>query len=203
MLTVRPLTLKEVREIYQTYMPEAFPPDEIRPFSSIRSLSQRGLYDCRGLFEDETLAGYAFFTRAEGGTALLLDYLAVLPGRRGQGLGSRFLSMLWESLRKKNDFCLIEAENPEKAETAAELAERERRVRFYTQNGCAVTDSECRLFGVEYAILVCPLRCSAPSEDEVFSSLTAIYRSMFPKTLYRAVCHPRRKNTPHAKETIL
>ncbi len=205
MLEVKELTLDEVRVLYENTMPESFPPSELRPFSSMRELHRRGLYDCRALLSDGELLGYAFFTRAENGTFLLLDYLAILPEKRGMGLGSSFLSLLRESLSGKAEAFLIEAENPESAKKPEDRAARERRIRFYRKNGCVLTDSRCLLFGVDYAILALPLRGALPGNDVLFNALNEIYRTMFPNRLFRAaVCRPERKpkSVEKREETI-
>ena len=94
MLHVRKLSLSEIKAIHETHMPEAFPPSELRPYSSIKALYEGGNYMGYGLFEGEKLAAYAYFAKADGRPFALLDYFAVLPALRGNGLGSRFFTLL-------------------------------------------------------------------------------------------------------------
>lgn len=192
MLEIKPLLLDEVQKIYDAHMHEAFPPDELKPFSSMAALAARGLYFCYALYENGILTGYAYFTSAENGQYLLLDYFAILRERRGEGLGSKFLQMLREHLKGSCDAVLIEAEDPKTAKNTGEHTERTRRIAFYTRNGCVRTDTNCLLYGVDYAILALPVDTALPEEKVLFDALVAIYHTMFDDAQYQANCHPRR-----------
>lgn len=178
-MEIRELDLKEMEGIYAERMAQDFPPDELRPFCSIRDLTRMGLYRSFGCFEDG-LAGYATFARADGGRAALLDYYAVDARRRGQGIGSRFLPGLRGAARGLGaGFVLIEAESVESARTPGQTEERRRRIRFYKGCGCRETGVYSYLFGVEYRILVLPLE-GDPGDDEAERALMEVYRTIVP-----------------------
>ena len=206
MLEIRKLSLREVRTIYDSNMHGDFPESELRPFSSIRDLFSRGLYDCLALYCGTSLAGYAFFAHAENGKTLLLDYLAILPAYRGQGYGSRFLSLLREAFAGRYSAWLIEAEDPADAQDDKDYRMRERRIRFYLSNGCVRTDSECLLFGVRYTILALLLSEETTDSEGLHQELVAIYRTMFSRAVFRLFCHPKRKENhdalPNGKEPV-
>ena len=46
MLHIKKLNLDEIREIYNAYMHEAFPPSELRPFASMEMLYNKNCYPC-------------------------------------------------------------------------------------------------------------------------------------------------------------
>ena len=49
MLHIKKLNLDEIREIYNAYMHEAFPPSELRPFASMEMLYNKNCYPCYGV----------------------------------------------------------------------------------------------------------------------------------------------------------
>ena len=65
-----------------------------------------GKYECYALTENELL-GYAFFVKLE--RDYLLDYLAIVRGKRDLGLGSVFLEKLFHQL-KDADSMIVEVE---------------------------------------------------------------------------------------------
>ena len=156
MLHVRKLSLSEIKAIHETHMPEAFPPSELRPYSSIKALYEGGNYMGYGLFEGERLAAYAYFAKADERPFALLDYFAVLPALRGNGIGSRFSRCCARSLKRLTGF-LLEVESMESAPDEAQRAVRRRRIAFYTRCGCAMTGVKCLLYGVDYNILAMPV----------------------------------------------
>jgi len=169
-----------MEKIYTTRMAEDFPPNELRPFCSIRDLTRAGLYRSFGCYEDG-LAGYAAFAMAAQGPAVLLDYYAVDASRRGQGIGSRFLPGLrGVAERLGAGYFMIEVESLETARTPAQAEERARRIHFYKRCGCRETRVYSYLFGVEYQILVSVLEGEAPSDSEVEAALMRVYRTIVP-----------------------
>ena len=191
MLHVRKLSLSEIKAIHETHMPEAFPPRELRPYSSIKTLYEGGNYMGYGLFEGEKLAAYAYFAKADGRPFALLDYFAVLPALRGNGLGSRFFTLLCAEL-EAIDGLLLEVESVESAPDEAQRAVRRRRIAFYTRCGCAMTGVKCLLYGVDYNILAMPVAAAVPPDRTVLAELENVYRTMFDDALYRRVCRPYR-----------
>ena len=138
-MEIRELSLQEMEKLYGERMEADFPPEELRPFSSIRELTGEGKYKSFGCFE-EGLGAYGTFAFSPGRSGVLLDYFAVDAGRRGQGIGTRGLRMLGEAARGLGaGFLLIEVESLESAETPAQTEERTRRIRFYNGFGCRET----------------------------------------------------------------
>ena len=46
LLHIKKLNLDEIREIYNAYMHEAFPPSELRPFASMEMHYNKNCYPC-------------------------------------------------------------------------------------------------------------------------------------------------------------
>lgn len=176
-MEVRKLALSEMSDIYTLYMTKDFPAAELKPFSSIRHMSEKGLYDGYGLFENG-LKVYGYFVSCPETGDLLMDYLAVTKGYRGRGYGSRFLSFLPRIIGDHRAL-LIEIEHPEKTDDPEERKKRLRRRRFYLENGVHATQTETKVFGVDYQILQYT-RAADLSDPEVRNAIDALYRNMFP-----------------------
>lgn len=66
MLHIKKLNLDEIREIYNAYMHEAFPPSELRPFASMEMLYNKNCYPCYGFYDEtDSLCAYAYFSCTE------------------------------------------------------------------------------------------------------------------------------------------
>lgn len=189
LLQVQKLKLNEIKTIYDTHMQEAFPQSELRPYKNIEHLFECGHYVCYGLYEDEKLLAYAYFSRTRDRHYALLDYYAVVNGLRGGGIGSRFFALLREEMQAL-DGILLEVESVESTELADEKALRERRIAFYKRNGCAMTRAKCLLYGVDFNIMALPIAKPVPDSETVLFELGNIYHVMFGDALYAKVCHP-------------
>lgn len=164
-------------EIYDISMKEAFPPAELKPFSRITDMSEKGMYDGYGLFDGD-LKAYGYFVTCPKTQDMLLDYLAVPKEYRGSGYGSRFLSYLPQIVGGHHTL-LFEIEHPDKTKNEEERKKRLRRRHFYLKNGVLATRAETRVFGVDYQILQYTPGGEL-SHEEVLSALEALYRTMFP-----------------------
>lgn len=189
LLTVKSLDLAEVKAIYDTHMRDTFPPSELRPYKSIKALTNSGNYFCYGLYDEDSLQAYAFFSRAKNRTYCLLDYYAVIESLRGSGIGSQFFPLLREKLQHM-DGILLEVESVESTENEEEQAIRQRRIRFYQRNGCVMTGVKCHLYGVDYRIMAMPAAKPVPEDRSILSELESIYHVMFNDLLYPLVCRP-------------
>lgn len=178
--TVRKLDRKEIGQVYQTYMEKDFPSDELKPLSHIVRSMDAGYGFSLGMYEGETLSGYAVFILCEETRCALLDYFAILKDRRGGGLGHRAFS-LFEAYFRENlpgvDGIYIESERISAAENEKQRLTRERRIAFYLSCGCEMTAFRSVLFGVDYSVLYRPV-----AEQGQAASLTALdilYQKMF------------------------
>lgn len=187
-MILQSLTKEQLRYIYRAYLEKDFPPDERRPLFSMLRLLSAGSYEALGLFGDESdadyaagqLLGYALLVR-DGGNALL-DYLAVLPGFRGRGIGTRILKLLSERAGEYASL-IIEIEDPAAAQNDEERAMRLRRQAFYARCGCRDTGVRADTFGVPY-ILLEPAFVPVHPAEYIRSTYAALYRMTLPKHIF-------------------
>lgn len=185
MIKLKELSEDQIRFVYDEYMMVDFPDDERKPLGMIQEALKDGRYICYGLFDEEDLTGYAFMAFIEGGQGrdYLLDYLAIRADRRDSGYGSNLLKLLKETLP---DFhCMIvESENPDNAESEEECATRERRIRFYLNNGLNDTGAVAWLFGVYYRLLEIHTDDEPYSKEMAAGIYARIMRQVLPENMY-------------------
>ncbi len=142
----QPTTLAEWVRIYRLYQ-NAFPANEKKPFSMIRSMQKKGKTDIWYCEEEGKFAG--LIITINGPDKILLDYLAVVKKRRGCGIGSRMLKKMREQYAGKGVFLEIEIVT----EDAENYVERKRRKQFYLSNGLSEMHTYVSLFGVDMELL--------------------------------------------------
>ena len=180
-MQIRLLNETEAETIHREQMTRDFPEAELKPFSAVRGLMRRGLYEPLALYEDGHLVCYAWQTVLPDCETALLDYFAVLPELRGHGTGTRALTALAEYYAPRKKTLLIECEHPAEA---PDPAVARRRIGFYLRAGARTTAIESRLFGVRYMVLA--LSCGgAVSDAAVSADLRRIYGQTVPEPYYR------------------
>jgi len=186
MLSCRQLEMEQIESVYRRWMKKDFPPDELKPLRMIKKSLKNNAYLCIGLFDGETLCGYAYFVvnRAEA-CSYLLDYFAIESSRRGKGLGSQFLSMLKE-ITAEAEYFLCESENPDYSKDEKECSLMQRRINFYLRSGFTDTGVTVKLFGVEYRILEF---IKTHDSSDVRKSYDSIYRSILPALMHKTYVH--------------
>ncbi|MBR4030058.1 MAG: GNAT family N-acetyltransferase [Clostridia bacterium] len=167
---------QEITEIYNNHIKNDFPPAEVKPLSRILMLYEKNLYFVYALYEKDELLSYAFFSSAPGCEYVLLDYLAVVSGKRNMGIGAKMLDLLKTEVCKNFNGILLESENPDFAKDEEEKEIRVRRIAFYLRYGFEITKMHSCLFGVEYKILAyCRVSHSTLSLTQALSDL---YKSL-------------------------
>lgn len=194
-MTLRELTLEELRALHDTELREAFPPEELKPFAAMRTLYDNGVYHPVGAFDgDGTLLGYALLWDAPGTSYVLIDYLGVPAARRNGGLGRTILRKLGEHF-SDYDGIIVESEAPEGGPSDGL---RRRRMDFYRRAGFTFLTYDCVLFGVHYA--VCLLSPNGKGTEEAAQQAhVTLYRSQFSPKAYDAFVQiPRDPDHPLA-----
>ena len=176
---VRPLMRPQVREVYNLYMTEDFPPDELKPLHIIEKGLDSGKYACYGFFNGQSLAAYAFLITS--GKDVLIDYYSVEKTLRDRGLGSRFLKALIDGPLKESRCALLEIDDPDHATDPREGEKRMSRLRFYERNGLKDTKVRSAVHHVDYRVLVLPVG-SIPFGQDALSIYLSIYHSMLAGT---------------------
>ncbi len=133
-------------QIYKLYR-QAFPRYERKPFSLIRSMHKKGKTDVWFFENNGNFAGFAI--TINGKNAILIDYLAIEPNKRGQGMGTEILQQLKQHYAPLGIFVEIESVFCE----SENLDERLQRKRFYLNNGMLPMHVMVILFGVEMELM--------------------------------------------------
>lgn len=171
----------QIEELYRTRLKKDFVRNELKPLSGMRRSWENNAYDCYGLFDGETILGYAFFVRL--GRNYLFDYLAIAEEHRNEGLGSLFLRQLAACIRDAD--CIVgEVEDPDKAKNEETRITRERRLQFYLRSGYRRTALTSIVFGADYRILEVPTG-KAHTTEELREIYTELYRSILPKRFFQ------------------
>lgn len=192
------LDLPALREIYAPCLQRDFPPDELMPLDWMEELTQAGRQFTLGFYREGELAAYAVFIQNAQGSALL-NYYAVQPQLRGQGVGTECLGMLRQAAdRMDARWILFEVETPEEAGSPQEAETRRRRVDFYLRGGARPTGVHSLLFGVHYRIMLLPAASLGeapplPEDGQVLRELEALYRTAIterpaPELRFQDVC---------------
>ena len=180
-MTIQKLEIPQLEKLYHAHMEKDFVPQELRPWHSVKRLTEQGRYDTFACREEGQLVAYAAFARCEAG--VLLDYFAVVPQLRGKGVGSRFFRELKGVFPQFEAPCIfIEVESLESASSPEEREVRRRRIQFYQRCGCEGTPIFAHLFGVEYQIMTFPLEEGpSPSLEELEAALLRLYQVIIPR----------------------
>lgn len=198
-MELRPLTLEQLQAIYRPSLQRDFPPDELMPWNRMEALALNGSQIALGLFEREDLEAYAILIRNH--SAALLNYFAVEPACRNQGIGSRFLQLLKSSAAGRGlRYVIFEVEDPDAAANSQDALLRRRRIDFYLRAGAVPTGVCSWLYGVDYRIMLLPAQEGgggfSATDQEVASALEELYHIVVPQNpgrgrSFSSVCRVR------------
>ena len=141
-----PNKLSHWLRIYKLYR-SAFPKEERKPFSAIVKKYRQGIFDVWCICRDGKFAGIA--TTINHDDLILIDYLAVSPACRSQGIGSAAIGLLQKRYAGKD--ILLEIESV--FEDCPEKAQRLRRKAFYLGCGMKPMGVMINLFGVPMELM--------------------------------------------------
>ncbi len=175
---IRGLDLKALKKVYRQYIRKDFPRMELRPWFGMERAMKQGKYKAYGYYGKHHLLAYATFYFCKDHPYALLDYLAVVPGLRGRGVGSAFLKSILPKVSVKTGI-FIEAESPDSTDNAEEKRIRKRRITFYEKNGASFTGVNCRLFGVDYNLLYYPGSGYLPEKDKFLPVIRSLYLDLY------------------------
>ena len=167
--------LKNVRQLYFS----AFPLEERKPFELILEKSDAGYVEILAIESDEgDFLGLAISISCDD--LLLLDYFAVMPQCRGQGVGTQALELLLKRYTGRRFF--LEIENTQAA--GPDVDQRLRRKAFYSAGGFSAVKWRVNLLGVDMEIMT--WRCAVSFEE-----YHSLYENVFTKRLsdrVRLIC---------------
>lgn len=147
----------------------SFPKCERKPWRLIRQKCRQEQMQVLAIIgQNGCFLGLAIFVLYKD--LALLDYFAVLPKHRGQGVGAKALQALRQRYAPRR--LLLEIENPDVP--ACNTVERLRRKAFYLRQGMQIMPYRVMLFGVEMHILTFDALVS-------FEEYHAIFEAVFSK----------------------
>ena len=154
------------RDLYES----AFPCGERKSLDFLLEQKENGIYDL-WIAEDEhhTMAG--LLTTVKYADFVLLDYLAVLPSRRGRGIGHRMLEAARRQYPEHHLFLEIEVPRDD----ADNAEERKRRLAFYLDAGLVRTGVQAHLYGDLMELLAYPQDAPYITFDLYRDMLTATF----------------------------
>ncbi|QIK69354.1 GNAT family N-acetyltransferase [Erysipelothrix sp. HDW6C] len=176
--TIKKIAFQDFSQLYKNRMKHDFPTNELRPLFAIKRMFRKGIYTCYVMREGGETLGYACLIFDKQTNVALLDYYAVTQTRRGEGLGSKFLSLLKPKLTVKG--LIIEVEKPDCADTEAEATTRRKRIEFYFKSESVMTDWQWDAFGVSYNLLWMPVK-SGPESIDFANLIRKFYEYSIPK----------------------
>ena len=178
-------------EVYRANFKRDFPKGELRPLFATMPLFKKGIYTCYGYYDGNTLLAYATFIHHKEHGDRLLDYMAVIPVYRSQGIGQAFLTSLINLFEAEHltTGLLIEVETPEAANNPDDQHTRHRRIQFYARCGAITLPIRGITFGVDYQILYIPLIQDNTQQepDILLHHLQSLYYQMLPKPMQKMI----------------
>lgn len=137
--------LRHIKKLYRA----AFPRVERKPFSIVPRQIKKGDAELFALESDGEFAGFALIAIAKEADIVMLSYFAVEEKLRGRGIGSAALKTLIERYSESRFILEIEAVNV----PCDNLEAREKRRRFYLNNGMTSAGFTARVFATDLEIL--------------------------------------------------
>lgn len=175
MNTFRKVEIIEFEFIYNSWMINDFPENELKKLDHIKEIFKQGKYECIVMEEDGQIKAYACFLWLKP-TVKILDYLAVVSDTRGKGYGSQLLNWLKEGKGKSE--IIVESEDPNFTVDDKEKIIRERRISFYEKNGLMKRKFSLKLSEVEFNILT--FEDSQLDKKMLLNEMLAIYSEFSP-----------------------
>ncbi len=175
-VTLRPLTPAD-RAAYDTLYEQSFPLAERKSMDSMLTGRFADAYDVLVLSTPDTAVAGMVITVAKG-DLVMLDYLAIHPAMRGQGLGHLVLPLIKERFSDKHFF--LEIETP--CENCPNPLERTRRKAFYLSAGLVETRVRAHIYGTDMELLAYP----ADAEHITFTAYADLVAAYFPPEMRAA-----------------
>lgn len=138
--------LRRIKKLYRA----AFPRIERKPFYIVPRQCKKGEAELFALETDGgDFAGFALVATAKSSDIVMLSYFAVEAELRGRGIGSRALKTLMSRYAGSRFILEIESVNA----PCDNLEARQKRRRFYLNNGMISAGFSARVFSTDLEIL--------------------------------------------------
>lgn len=177
MYTFRELSAEEIIPAYEKVFREAFPPEELKPLSSILDMRERGFYRVCGLFDGGNCLSYICLW--QDGRYILIDYLCVPATMRNGGFGAKTIEKMLQS-HPDNSIFIGEVEAPTGDPEADAMILR--RLGFYDRCGAKIAGYDNAQFGVHYKTIY--WANDPVDEGELMRRHDGFYRRYFKPEVY-------------------
>ena len=182
MKDIRLLSLRqEDRPAYEALYESSFPASERKELDYMLTGEKAAAYEVLAVSTpDSPVAGMVI--TVTHGNLTMLDYLAISPDLRGQGLGHAVLPMIRDRVKERvGGHFFLEIETPPPAciprDPCGNAEQRVRRKAFYLSAGMAETGVRAFIYGNDMELLAFP----EDAEAITFKGYDALLRATFPK----------------------
>lgn len=167
---------REVRALYRRRVSQDFPSSERQPIRTFTKMAQASNCDLNLYLLDGQAVGYAMLYEKNG--YVLLNYFAVYPELRGQGIGRALLQEIAQAYADKQAI-YMEVEHTAYALDEADATVRQKRIHFYQACGYHLLEElDVVLFGEHYYLMILPLHNQVVDDAVVYQTLWDTYRDL-------------------------
>lgn len=161
--------LEQIKKLYVG----AFPETERKPFDFLLQKQKEGVAEVLAIEEEEFLGLIITLLYKD---IVLIDYFAIEETARGNGIGSKVLTLIKEKYKGKR--IILEIESPN--ETSRNQIQRVKRKEFYRKNGFVDTGIYIDVYHVDMELL--SNQCSV-SFEEYYMLLKCVLGSVMLKEI--------------------
>lgn len=187
---VRDMDVYELRHFYAMIQRD-FARGEYQPFSVLSDQLARGVQQGLVLQDGERQLAYAIVSGCLANNSLLVSLLAVMPGQRGNGVGSFFLKAIAQKYAGR-DAIILEVERPKDAKTPQEAQRRKKRIAFYQKAGFHVVPGIgfYSIWGVPMHLMALPLQADARQIDNnIDKTISELYAPLLEEHMEQLKIH--------------
>ncbi len=182
-----PDVMRQIEAIYQV----SFPPNERKPFSMVSAAIRGGHYSVFAVSHDDgavsEIVAFALMAQLRSSQAMYIEYLAVAPPLREQGVGLMLMNSIIAYLRNTPTSAIVwEVDLPQQAGD-----DNSRRIRFYERLGAHLIEQAVQYGMPDYykGSGILPLRMmwkplrhdrAQPTKSELIAFITDIYETEYP-----------------------
>ena len=169
------------RPAYEALYESAFPASERKPLDYMLEGDKSAAYEVLAVSTPNCAVAGMVITVTHGNLTML-DYLAISPDLRGQGLGHAVLPMVRDRVKERvGGHFFLEIETPPPLciprDPCTNAEQRVRRKAFYASAGMVETGVRAFIYGNDMELLAFP----KDAEAITFAGYDALLRATFPK----------------------
>ena len=171
---VKKASFKEAKDIYRKYIMRDFLPEERIPYKKYKRLTKKKVISTYKFYDEKVFLGY--FSGIDKKDVLFLEYLGIIPEKRGQGLGTKLLEEIKNSATDK-DYIAFEVDDLLMARDENELESIKKRRTLYFKSGFEELDNiEYSIHGFKYNIFVYKIKNKSVKKQEILERIKNIYK---------------------------